>query len=74
MNQTLVKRPQNIFFDNLDNVFNYLSSQTYPANFTRDERKQLRRKAKNFLIRNSVLFYILNGKIFVVFVVLINSI
>ena len=27
------------FFDNLDNVFNYLSSQTYPANLIRTTSK-----------------------------------
>ena len=51
------------FVENLDDVFSYLSSQSYPDGFTRDDKKRLRRKAKNFLIKDSALFYNLNGKI-----------
>ena len=49
------------FTDNLDVVFNYLSSNRYPVNFSRDDKKQLRRKSKNFIIKDSALLYKLNG-------------
>ena len=49
------------FLDNIEIVFNYLSSNTYPEGFSRDDKKQLRRKTKNFSIQDSVLYYNMNG-------------
>ena len=58
------EKTKQAFTDNLDVVFNYVRSKTYPENFSREDKKQLRRKAKNFVIQDSSLLYRLNGNVY----------
>ena len=53
------------FTDNLDDVFNEVRSKTYPENFSREDKKQLRRKAKNFTVQDSSLLYLVNGNVYI---------
>ena len=52
------------FMDNIDHVLTYLKDSTYPAGFSRTQKKELRRKTQNFCIREGVFYYKHRGKIF----------
>ena len=40
------------------NLFNYLSNNIYPLNFTSQQKQQIQKQSKNFLIKNNFLYKI----------------
>ena len=41
-----------------EEVFHYLRDNQYPDIFTKDQKRNLRKKAQKFVLENGVLFYI----------------
>ena len=41
-----------------EEVFHYLRDNQFPDIFTKDQKRNLRKKAQKFVLENSVLFYI----------------
>ncbi|PIK39503.1 putative gypsy retrotransposon integrase-like protein 1-like [Apostichopus japonicus] len=46
------------FADNVRNIFDYCLNQAYPEGLSRDQKKEFRRKCRNFTIKDGALFYI----------------
>lgn len=46
------------FADNVRNIFDYCLNQAYPEGLSRDQKKEFRRKCRNFTIEDGALLYI----------------
>ena len=44
-----------------DEVFLYLCDDSYPCGFTKDQKRDLRKKAQKFVLENGALFYVGQG-------------
>jgi len=52
-----------------EEVFNYLKDQKYPIDFTKDQKRQVRRKCENLVLENSIIKFVKssNVKLLVIF-------
>ena len=50
------------FIDNIDGIFKYISTQQYLSSLTKEQKKDLKPKARNFSMKESTLYYQLRGK------------
>ena len=50
------------FIDNIDGMLFNISTQQYPSGLTKEQKKDFSRKAMNFSMKESTLYYKLKGK------------